>query len=252
VSAQDLSGSVAIVSGGGRGIGLEIARELLQRGAAVALTSRREASLEEAEAALGASDRLFALQANAGRVEEAPATVKAVVGRFGKIDMLVNNVGISPYFGPLAEAPASALMKTFEVNVVGALAYLQAALAAGLAERGGAVVNVSSIGAERTATNLGAYAMTKAALTHMTGQLAAELAPRVRVNGVAPATIKTGFSQARYDGREEELLERYPMDRLGIPSDVAPAVCFLLSDEASWITGQTLAIDGGALRVDTG
>ncbi|MCW2952009.1 MAG: short-chain dehydrogenase/reductase [Conexibacter sp.] len=246
-----LSARTALVTGGSRGMGLEIARQLLARGASVAITGRTPEALSAAEQELD-SERLLCVPANAGEIDRAEDVVAGVLERFGSLDLLVNNVGISPYFGPLVDAPAAAVMKTFEVNVGGALAMIQAAWTRRMREHGGAVVNVASIASVRTAANLGVYALTKAALRHLTMQLSAELAPTVRVNAIAPAIIKTRFSEARYDGREEELLERYPMGRLGVPEDVAPAVCFLLSDDASWITGETLAVDGGALKVDTG
>jgi 3-oxoacyl-[acyl-carrier protein] reductase len=245
------AGKTALVTGGSRGTGLAIVAELLDQGASVALTGRKEEALAEAKRELGDRGALLCVQANAAATDETPALVARVVDAFGSLDMVVNNVGISPYFGPLMDAPIDAVGKTFHTNVLGALALLQAAWHGWMAEHGGSVVNVSSVGAKRTAANLGAYALTKAALSHLTMQASAELAPRVRVNAVAPAIIKTRFSRARYQGREQELLDRYPMGRLGEPADVAKAVCFLLSEDAAWITGEVLDIDGGALKVDT-
>ena len=122
-----------------------------------------------------------------------------------------------------------------------------------MGEHGGAVVNIASIGGLRTTANIGLYGVSKAALIALTAQLGAELAPRIRVNAVAPAVVKTRFAAALYEGHEAEAASAYPMARLGVPEDVAGAVAFLLSDEASWITGQTLVIDGGvALGVGGG
>ncbi len=251
MTQKNFSGRTALVTGGSRGIGLEIARQLLARGAQVAITGRKQETLDEAARELG-SERLLCLQANASELE-APGEVAArVLERFGSFDLLVNNVGISPYFGPLVEAPAAAVMKTFQVNVVGALAMVQAAWGTWMQAHGGAVVNIGSIGARHTASNLGVYAMTKAALENLTRQLSAELAPQVRVNAVAPAMIRTSFSEARFAEHETALLDRYPLGRLGVPGDVAPVACFLLSDDAGWITGEVLSVDGGTTKVDTG
>jgi NAD(P)-dependent dehydrogenase (short-subunit alcohol dehydrogenase family) len=240
-------GRTAIVTGGTRGIGFEIAQELLNRGANVAITARKPESLAEAEHQLG-SDRLLAIKADVRDEAAADAVTAQVRDRFGALDFLVNNVGASPFYGPLLDASSAVVLKTFEINVVGCLAMIQSACRNGV----GAVVNVTSVAARHSAENLGVYAMSKAAVAHLTMQLSFELAPRVRVNAVAPAIIKTRFSAARTSGHEEELLARYPMRRFGTPDDVAPAVCFLLSDEAAWITGETLSIDGGATKVDLG
>lgn len=251
MTESQFGGGTAIVTGGSRGIGFEIARELLARGANVAITARKTESLAKAERELN-SDRLLVVQADVRDVVAADRVITAVRDRFGSVNFLINNVGASPFFGPLADATESVVMKTFEINVVGTLAMIQSAYRNSMADGGGAIVNVTSIAARHTAENLGVYAMTKAALEHMTKQLAYELAPRVRVNAVAPAIITTRFSEARTSGREKELLARYPMRRFGTPEDVAAAVCFLLSDQASWITGETLTVDGGATKVDLG
>ena len=139
-----------------------------------------------------------------------------------------------------------ALAKTFAVNVGASIAWTGLALEAGLGRReGAAVVNITSVAGLAPAPPLGAYGASKAALIHVTAQLALELAPAVRVNAVAPAVVKTAFARLLYEGRETDVAASYPLGRLGVPQDVAAAVAFLASPDASWITGQTLVVDGG-------
>jgi NAD(P)-dependent dehydrogenase (short-subunit alcohol dehydrogenase family) len=153
--------------------------------------------------------------------------------------------GINPVHGPLIDLDLGAARKIVEVNALAALSWTQRAYAASMGTNGGAVVNVSSLAALRPAPGIGFYGASKAMLLHLTQELAAELAPAVRVNGVAPAVVKTRFAAALYEGREAEVAARYPMKRLGVPADVAGAVSFLLSDDAAWITGQVIVVDGG-------
>ena len=112
-------------------------------------------------------------------------------------------------------------------------------------EHGGAVLNVASVGGLRAGSPIGAYNASKAALIHLTRQLGVELGPKVRVNAIAPAVVKTTFAKALYEGREDDVAQAYPLKRLGVPEDTAKAAAFLLSDDASWITGETLVVDGG-------
>jgi NAD(P)-dependent dehydrogenase (short-subunit alcohol dehydrogenase family) len=118
-----------------------------------------------------------------------------------------------------------------------------------MGDHGGSVVNVASIAGLRPSPGIGLYGVSKAALIRLTTELAVELAPGIRVNAVAPAVVKTKFATALYEGREEQVSASYPLKRLGVPSDIAGAVTFLLSDEASWITGQTIVLDGGVTLV---
>jgi len=129
--------------------------------------------------------------------------------------------------------------------VLAALGWVQHVHKAWFAGHGGAVVNVASVAGLRPATGIGMYGASKAALIHLTQQLAVELAPAVRVNAVAPAVVKTRFATALYEGREAEVAAAYPLKRLGVPGDVAGAVAYLASDEAAWVTGQTIVVDGG-------
>ena len=172
------------------------------------------------------------------------AEVFAHVARtHGRLDHLVNNTGINPVYGPLASVDVAAARKILEVNVVAALEWSRAAVAAGLTR---SIVNIASVAGVGASPGIGMYGVSKAALINLTAQLAFELAPGIRVNAVAPAVIKTAFARALYEGHEAEVSAAYPLARLGEPDDVAGPVAFFLSADAAWVTGQTLAIDGGA------
>ena len=165
---------------------------------------------------------------------------------FGRIDVLVNNTGINPAYGPLTELDESAARKIMDVNVLSALSWTRHALDAGLgADGSGAIVNVASVAGLAPSPGIGYYGVSKSALIGLTMQLAAELSPRVRVNAVAPAVVKTRFAEALYVDHEAEAAAAYPLGRLGEPEDIGAAVAFLASPDAAWITGQTLVIDGG-------
>lgn len=239
------SGRAAIVTAASRGIGLAIAGALLARGDRVLITGRDPGALAEAAAELGGGDRLVTVAGKAHDEDHQAAAVATAMARFGRIDYLVNNVGTNPAFGPLLDVGTDLLRKLLDINVVAAFGWTQRVHEAWLGEHGGAVVNVASVAGLGPAPGLGGYGMSKAALIHLTAQLAMELAPAVRVNAVAPAIVKTRFAHALYAGNEEMVAAGYPLGRLGEPSDVADAVAFLLSDAAGWITGQTIVLDGG-------
>jgi NAD(P)-dependent dehydrogenase (short-subunit alcohol dehydrogenase family) len=240
-----LAGKVAIVTGASRGIGFAIAQRFVAEGARVCITGRDDDALQAAVKELGGSEHVLGI---AGKGDDAGhrADVVATVGRtFGPVTLLVNNIGINPAYGPLRELDLNAARKMVEVNLLGTLGWVQEAYRGGLAEHGGAIVNISSVSGLRPAPGIAFYGVTKAAINHLTEELAVELGPRVRVNGVAPAVVKTRFATALYEGREEQVVKAYPLGRLGVPADVAGAVAFLCSPDADWITGQTIVLDGG-------
>ena len=235
----------AIVTGASRGIGLAIAQALVNRGDKVCITGRNAEPLAGAVAKLGEGQAIYVAgkaHDNAHQDEVVARTMEA----FGRIDYLVNNVGTNPVYGPVLELDVAVVRKILDINVVAAFEWTQRAYQAWMKEHGGAVVNVASVAALRPAPGLGIYGMSKAAMKYLTEQLAVELGPTIRVNAVAPAVVKTVFAKALYEGREEEVTSHYPAGRLGVPEDVGSAVAYLLSDDASWITGQTWVLDGGA------
>lgn len=242
-----LSGKTAIVTGASRGIGFAIAERLVAEGARVVITARKQEALDEAAAALGGPDVALGVAGNAGDAEHQADVVSRAVGAFGSLDLLVNNTGINPAYGPLMGLDLDVARKIVDVNGVAALSWVQHAHRAWMKEHGGAIVNVASVAGLRPAPGIAFYGASKALLIHLTEELAVELGPTIRVNAVAPAVVKTKFATALYEGKEEQVAAAYPLKRLGEPEDIGSVVAFLLSDDAGWMTGQTLTVDGGVL-----
>lgn len=245
-------GRVAIVTGSSRGIGLATAERLAAEGAAVVCNARHRGAVEEVAA--GIRERggtAVAVAADLGDDEAAPRLVAAAVDEFGGIDLLVNNVGVNRLYAPLLDSDRRAFESTMLMNTWPWLAMVQAAMASGLADRGGAVVNVSTTGAQQVQPLVSVYSSAKAALELLTRTLARELGPSgVRINAVAPGLVRTQLTEVlREGGKEEAEAALLPLQRIGVPEDIAPAIAFLLSDEASWITGAVLVADGGRLTV---
>jgi NAD(P)-dependent dehydrogenase (short-subunit alcohol dehydrogenase family) len=249
----ELNGQTALITGASRGIGLAIAGRFLEAGANVMLSSRTAEDLAEAAASLeakGLAGRVAWKAAHVGDGDQAQACVAETVERFGALDILVNNAGTNPYFGPMVDIDVARAQKTFEVNQLAVLMWSSYAVKAGLR---GSIINVASIGGLGVEPGIGWYNVTKAAVLHITRQLAFELAPDIRVNALAPGLIKTKLARALWEGPGEKRISAHiPLRRLGLPDDVATAALFLASDAASWITGQTLVVDGGTTRQPSG
>ncbi|MEV0641418.1 SDR family oxidoreductase [Streptomyces sp. NPDC050619] len=244
VELPELSGKVALITGASRGIGYGVAEALLARGDRVCITGRNEEALKEAVDKLGA-DRVIGVAGKVHDEAHQAATVERTMEAFGRVDFLVNNAGTNPVFGPIADLDLNVARKVFETNVVSALSFAQRTWYAWQKDNGGAIVNIASVAGVSASPFIGAYGISKAAMINLTLQLAHEYAPKVRVNAIAPAVVKTKFAKALYEGREAEAAAAYPLGRLGVPSDIGGAAAFLTSEQSDWITGQTLVVDGG-------
>lgn len=240
-----LTGQVALVTGASRGIGLAVAAGLAAAGAQVVISARKQGPLDEAAAQIG--PRVTGIVANAGEVDQIEACVDETVERFGRLDILVNNAGVNVAVGPTLDTDIGAWDKIFKVNVTGPMVWSRAATAAWMADNGGSILNMASVGGIRHERGLGAYNVSKAALVHLTEVLASELGPRIRVNGLAPGLVRTAFAETLWATNEEKVARRLPARRIGEVDDVAGAAVFLSSPAANWITGQVLGVDGGAL-----
>jgi NAD(P)-dependent dehydrogenase (short-subunit alcohol dehydrogenase family) len=247
-----LEGKVCLVTGGSRGIGEAIARTFAAHGARVMVAARKPEGVAAVVESIGkehGADRVHGLAANAGKEEECAKLVAQTVERFGKVDVLVNNAGTNPYFGPMLQAEMGAWDKTFETNLKGyfwcARGVAQNCLARNVP---GSIVNVASVAGLIGSPLQGIYAATKAAVISMTKTLATELAPsKIRVNAIAPGFVDTRLASAilKNDDLLKQVLARTPMGRYGTPDEIAGGALYLASDAASFLTGHTLVIDGG-------
>ena len=245
-TALRLDGRVALVTGATRGIGRGIAEAYVAAGAAVAVLARKPDELAETEAALTAlGGRVITIAGSAGDPDAIDTAVARCVDELGSLDILVNNAAANPAMGLIVDHEPSAVRKILEVNVEGPWLLARAAWRVWMQERGGTILNIASIGGMRPSHAIGSYNVSKAALIHLTKQLALELAPGVRVNAVAPGLVRTDFARALWEPDEVGVSTRHPLGRIGVPDDIAGVALFLVSDAASWITGEVYRADGG-------
>jgi NAD(P)-dependent dehydrogenase (short-subunit alcohol dehydrogenase family) len=245
----DLTGQVAVITGASRGIGAAIAEALAAAGARVVLASRKLDGLEEVAGRIrAAGGETLTVACHTGRAAEVEALAARAAEVFGGIDVLVNNAATNPHFGPLLDASEAQWDKTFEVNVKGYVHAIRACVPRMRGrEPGGRIVNVASVAGLVPHGGLGVYGVSKAAVLMLTRTLAAELAPEIRVNAIAPGLIATRFSEALWSTPEarDRALAAIPQRRIGQPDDLVGAVLYLASDASRYTTGTVIVVDGG-------
>ena len=251
MSQFDLTGTVAIVTGSSRGIGLASARELAEHGAKVVISSRKQDACDSVAGEINArygDGTAIAIAANISDKAGLQALVDQTQAAFGRIDILVCNAASNPYYGPQAGIADDQFRKILDNNIVSNHWLIQM-VAPEMIERGaGSIIIISSIGGLRGSPVIGAYCISKAADMQLARNLAVEFGPSgVRVNCIAPGLIKTDFARALWENpeRTEEANKRVPLRRIGEPHEIAGAVVFLASSASSFMTGQTMVLDGG-------
>jgi 7-alpha-hydroxysteroid dehydrogenase len=242
-----VDGKVAVITGAGRGIGAATALALAEAGADVALTSRTESQLDAvADQVRALGRRALVFPADVTQNDQIDAFAAAAIAEFGGIDIVINNAGGTPP-RPFAATSAGYMERAFHFNVTTAFVLAKAALGSMLERDGGSVVNISSAIGRLRDRGFVAYGTAKAAMTHMTRLMAADLAPRVRVNGIAVGSTATSALETvlTNDAIHAEMVRKTPLRRLGSPDDIAIGALYLASDAASWVTGKIIEIDGG-------
>ncbi len=246
-----LEDKIFVVTGGSRGIGFEIARLLLDQKARVVICGRKQEGLDSAAEKLGAGDNLLAVQAHVAKYEEIEALFDQTLDRFGKLDGLVNNVGMN-IMTAVVDADPGLWNKIIDSNLNGNFLCSRKAGQIMRGQHNGKIVNISSIAARRSAPAMGIYGIAKAGIEMLTKVLAQELGPfNIQVNAVAPGMVRTAFSEPFWSNKDlhEAIVKTIPLGRIAEPIDIAHPALFLCSAGADFITGQTLLVDGGASAI---
>jgi NAD(P)-dependent dehydrogenase (short-subunit alcohol dehydrogenase family) len=251
LSMFSLEGKVALITGGSRGIGRASALALADAGANVVVSSRKIADLEPVADEIKAKGvKGMAIAAHNAKMEDSKVLVERVMKEFGRIDILMNNAGTNPYYGPLIDQDEKTWDVTMNVNLKGLFFLSQLAARVMRVQGGGCIINTSSIGGLR-AGELGIYCVTKAAVIMLTQVMAKEWGQHnIRVNAIAPGVIKTRLSEALWKDPtvSAKAVAQIPLMRLGEPEEIAGAVVFLASEAGRYITGETIVIDGGRVH----
>ncbi len=252
MSQFDLTGKVAIITGSSRGIGEAIAHEMADHGAKVVITSRNLEPCQAVADAINAKHpgAAIAVSSSLSSKESLQAMVDAGRAAFGKVDVLVCNAASNPHYGPMATITDEQFRKTLDHNIVSQHWLITMVAPEMLARKSGSIIIVSSIGGLRGTSMLGAYAITKAADIQMVKNLAREFGPdNVRINAIAPGLVKTDFAKALWENPEnlKASTSNACLGRIGEPHEIAGAAVFLASEASSFMTGQTIVIDGGVV-----
>ena len=247
----DLTDRIALLTGSSRGMGAAMAEGLAEQGAKVVISSRNLEACETTAQAINEKlgrEAAVAIACNAGYKEQLQSLVDETHNRLGKIDILVGNAGVNPYYGPMGDIPDEAYEKTLKTNVQSNLWLCRMVKADMEEKKRGSILLTASVGAFGPSTTLGTYGMSKMAVISLVRNLAVEWGPLgIRVNALCPALVKTDFAKALWDnpGAAQKVIDQTPLRRLGEADDFKGIAAFIGSDEASWITGQALTICGG-------
>jgi len=247
--SYDLEGKVVVVTGASRGIGLELAKNLISQKAKVAICGRKQENLDAALAKLDAGDNVLAIKAHIARQEEIDTLFDTTIDKFGRLDVLINNVGINLLTASTIETELPMWQKIIDTNLMGTFVCSRRAGQIMKGQKKGKIVSISSIAGRKAAPGMGIYGIAKAGIEMLTKVLASELAPfNIQVNAVAPSMVRTDFSKPFWSNKDiyDQIIKTIPLGRIADPIDVVHPVLFLCSDAARFITGQTIIVDGGA------
>jgi NAD(P)-dependent dehydrogenase (short-subunit alcohol dehydrogenase family) len=244
-----IEGKVFVVTGGSRGIGLDIARELIAQKARVVICARKKEGLDAAVEQIKGGDNLLAVQAHIAKEEDAALIFDAAMKKFGRVDVLINNVGMNLLTASVADTDLATWQKIIESNLTGTFICSKKAARIMKEQKYGRIINISSVAGRKASPGMGIYGIAKAGIEMLTRVLALELAQyNITVNAVAPSMVKTNFSKPFWGNSDirEQIINTIPLKRIAETEDVVHPVLFLSSDKASFITGQVLLVDGGS------